>query len=73
MNIPIIGKLVDERFLTHRLKSASLAGIIGGLTAIGLFTYHFYVNHVWSWDLFSVVMTILGVKLAMMAWYRLTD
>jgi hypothetical protein len=73
MNIPIIGKLVDERFLTHRLKSTSLAGIIGGLTAIGLFTYHFYVNHVWSWDLFAVVMTILGVKLAMMAWYRLTD
>jgi hypothetical protein len=73
MNIPIVGKLVDERFLTHRLKSTSLAGIIGGLTAIGLFTYHFYVNHVWSWDLFAVVMTILGVKLAMMAWYRLTD
>ena len=73
MNIPIIGKLVDVRFLTHRLKSTSLAGIIGGLTAIGLFTYHFYVNHVWSWDLFAVVMTILGVKLAMVAWYRLTD
>ncbi|MGA2374730.1 MAG: hypothetical protein ABSF72_04375 [Candidatus Sulfotelmatobacter sp.] len=73
MKIPIVGSLVDERFLNHRLKSTSLAGIIGGLTAIGLFSYRFYINHVWSWDLFVVVMTILGVKLTVMAWYRITD
>ena len=73
MNIPIVGKLVDERFLNHRLRSTSLAGIFGGLTAIGLFSYHFYVSHVWSWDLFAVAITIVGVKLTMMIWYRLTD
>jgi hypothetical protein len=73
MKLPIVGALVDERFLNHRLKSTSLAGIIGGLTAIGLFGYRFYVNHVWSWDLFAVAMTILGVKLTVMAWYRITD
>jgi hypothetical protein len=73
MNIPIVGTLIDERFLNHRLKSTSLAGIVGGITAICLFAYHFYVNHVWSWDLFAVAMTIVGVKLTMMIWYRLTD
>jgi hypothetical protein len=73
MNIPIVGKFVDERFLNHRLRSTSLAGIIGGLTAIGLFGYHFYINYIWSWDLFTVAITIVGVKLTMMLWYRLTD
>jgi hypothetical protein len=73
MNIPIVGKLVDERFLNHRLRATSLGGIIGGITAICLFGYRFYVTHVWSWDLFTVVMTIVGVKLAVMIWYRVTD
>jgi hypothetical protein len=73
MNIPFIGKAVDERFLNHRLRSTSLAGVIGGLVAIALFAYRFYVNRTWSWDLFIVVATIVGVKLAMMTWYLLTD
>jgi hypothetical protein len=72
MNIPIVGKLVDERFLNHRLRATSLAGIIGGITAICLFTYRFYATHVWSWDLFTVAMTIVGVKLTVMIWYRVT-
>ena len=69
----ILGKVVDERFLTHRLRSTSLAGILGGVLAVVLFAYRFYVNHIWSWDLFAVGATIVGVKLVMMAWYRLTD
>ena len=73
MMIPIIGKEIDERFLTHRLKSTSLAGIIGGVLAVGLFAYQHYVNDVWRWDLFVVAATMATVKLAAMAWYRLTD
>jgi hypothetical protein len=69
--IPIKG--VDERFLTHRLRSTSLAGVIGGVTAALLFAYRFYVNHVWSWDVLSIALTIAGVKVAMMIWYRFTD
>lgn len=34
MNAPLIGQLVDERFLNHRLRSTSLAGVIGACTAI---------------------------------------
>jgi len=73
MKLPILGSVVDERFLNHRLRSTSLAGIIGGVLAILLFGYRFYVNHFWSWDLFSVAMTIVTVKLTVLAWYRLTD
>ena len=73
MKIPILGREIDERFLNHRLRSTSLAGVIGGLVAVSLFGYRFYVNHVWSWDLFAVAATIVIVKLSVLAWYRLTD
>ena len=73
MNIPIVGRAVDERFLNHRLRSTSLAGIIGGVLASLLFAYRYYASGIWSWDLFTVAVTIAGVKLAAMAWYRLTD
>jgi hypothetical protein len=73
MSFPFLGRTIDERFLNHRRRSTSLAGVIGGVTAILLFAYRFYVNHVWSWDLFAVAITIVSVKLATMAWYWLTD
>ena len=73
MRLPVIGDAVDERFLTHRLKATSLAGIITGLTAIGLFGWRFYVNHLWSWDLLAVALTFVVVKLALMVWFRLRD
>jgi hypothetical protein len=67
-NLPIVGRAVDERFLNHRLRASSYAGIVGGVVAILLFAYRFYVNHLWSWDLFIVIATILGVKISVMAW-----
>ena len=73
MNIPVLGRLVDERFLDRRRRSTSLAGIIGGYLAICLFAYRYYVNHVWSWDLFVVAITIVGIKLVLMGWYFLKD
>jgi hypothetical protein len=41
MNLSIFGRLVDERFLNHRLRSSSLGGVIGGIVAIILFAYRF--------------------------------
>ena len=73
MNIPIIGKLLDERFLEHRRRSTSIAGIVTAELAILLFAYRYYINHVWSWDLFTVAVTFVGVKLAVMMWYSLKN
>lgn len=73
MNIPILGRAIDERFLNHRLRSTSAAGVIGGVVAVGLFAYRYYIDHQWSWDLLAVGLTIVVVKLAVLAWYFLTD
>jgi hypothetical protein len=62
---------IDERFLEHRRRSISTAGLAGGLLAIGLWAYHFYADHVWNWELFSIAVTIALVKQGMMLWYRL--
>jgi hypothetical protein len=68
-----LARFVDERFLNHRLRSTSLAGITGGVLAICLFAYRYYVDHLWSWDLLAVALTFVGVKLITMVWFRLTD
>jgi glycopeptide antibiotics resistance protein len=73
MNLPFLGRTIDERFLNRRLKSTSTAGIITGLLAILLFAWRFYVNHIWSWDILAIALTFVGVKMAMMAWYFITD
>ena len=63
--------LIDERFWEHRRRAASLAGFAGGLLAVGLWAYHFYADHVWNWELFSIALTIGLVKQGLMLWYRL--
>jgi hypothetical protein len=73
MRIPILGILVDERFLKHRQRSTSLASMIGGTVAVGLFGYRYFVDGIWSWDLLAVALTIVVVKWALMTWYFLTD
>ena len=67
----IFPKALDERFFAYRLRSTSIAGMIGTTVAMGLFAYHSYFDHFWSWDLLTVGLTFVGVKLAVMAWYFL--
>ena len=69
----IFGKVVDERFLMYRQRSTSIAGVAGGAVAIGLFEYRYFVDHVWRWDLLAVGVTMVVVKLGLMAWFYLTD
>jgi len=38
-----------------------------------LYEYRHWVNHVDSWDLFAVAVTIAGVGLALLVWYLITD
>src|SRR5262245_55560635 len=42
-------KLIDERFLAHRLRSTSLAGIAGGALAALLWFYRYVFDHRWNW------------------------
>ena len=73
MSVSVLGSVVDERFLQHRLRSTSLAGIIGGVLAISMFAYRFYIQNVWNWDLCIVAATIVLVKVGAMLWFRFTD
>lgn len=68
-----LGKVVDERFLDHRRRSTSIAGVTAGVVAIGLFEYRLFFDHVWNWDLLAIGITMVVVKLALMTWYFFTD
>ncbi len=68
--IPILGKFVDERFLDHRRRASSIAGITTAVLAILLFEYRVFVNHIWSWDLLAIVLTFLVLKMSLFTWFR---
>ena len=70
MTPPLSPKFIDERFLDHRRRSTSIAGMAGAVASGGLFLYRDFVDHVLSWDLFAVLAIIAGVKIGMMLWYR---
>ena len=69
----LLERLFDERFLEHRRRSTSLAGVLCALVALLLLAYRFYFEHRFSWDLFAVVLTNVLVKLALMTWYSFKD
>ena len=73
MNTVSRTNLLDERFFDRRRRSTSIAGIAGGLIAGALFLYRHYVDHVWNWDVFAVLVAIALVKLSAMVWYYLAD
>jgi len=73
MSVPGLGNAVDERFLAHRLRSTSVAGLVGALTAGSLFLYRYYAQHRLDWDLFAVVAIMAAVKVGVLLWYRRTD
>jgi hypothetical protein len=68
--IPILGKYVDERFLDHRRRSSSIAGICTALLAVAFFEYRFLHDHIWSWDLLSIALAFVVLKMALFTWYR---
>jgi hypothetical protein len=69
--IPLLGKFVDERFLDHRRRSSSVAGIASAILAVVLFEYRFFHDHIWSWDLFALAVAFVVIKLSLFTWYRL--
>jgi hypothetical protein len=73
MKIPILGWTIDERFLTHRLRSTSIAGLTGALLMWLLFMYDLLAHRVIRWDLFAILTIMVIVKMSVLAWYRMTD
>ena len=73
MNVPFLGRLIDERFFTHRQRSTSLAGIVSGVFAGLLFAYRYYVQGRTNWDLAAVLVLFVIVKLAAMAVFYSKD
>jgi hypothetical protein len=71
--IPVLGKFVDERFLEHRRRSSSVAGIFSALLALVLFEYRLLFGHVWAWDLLAVALAFVVLKLSLFTWYRIND
>ena len=71
--VPILGKSVDERFLEHRRRSMTVAGIASILVAGCLFEYRYFFKHVLSWYLLAVIVSFAVVKLSTMAWYKFRD
>ena len=69
----LLERLFDERFLEHRRRSTSVAGVLCALVALLLLAYRFYFEHRLSWDLLAVVLTNVLVKLALMTWYSIKD
>ena len=68
--IPFLGKFVDERFLDHRRRSTSIAGITSTILALVLFEYRFFVDHVWSWDLLTIAFVFIVIKMSLFTWFR---
>jgi len=71
--IPILGKLVDERFLNHRRRAQRAGGLAGFIVADVLFGYRYFVNHTWSSDLLAIVLTVAVVYFVLIAWYLFTE
>ena len=66
-------KYVDERFMAHRQRSTSIAGMAAAALALVLFLWRHLVDGVWAWDLLAVGATFVAIKLALMAWQRFKD
>ncbi len=71
--IPILNRFVDERFLEHRRRSSSIAGILAACLAVVLFELRFFLDHIWSWDLLAVALTFVIVKMSLFTWFRFRD
>lgn len=71
--VPVLGKLIDERFMSHRRRAQRIAGLTGFLLADALFGYRYVVQHIFSWDLLAVVLIVTVVYVVMIVWYLLNE
>jgi hypothetical protein len=72
MSLPLPA-FVDERFLKHRLRATSTAGIASAALALLIFLYRYYHDHVFRVDLLLFGLVFVVLKYALLFWYRRTD
>lgn len=72
MNLPLPA-FVDERFLKHRLRATSNAGIASAVLALLLFMYRYYHDHTFRLDLLAIGLMFVVLKYSLLLWYRRTD
>ena len=72
MSLPL-PEFVDERFLEHRRRATSAAGVASAVLAILLAGFRWFHDHVVSRELLAVALTFIVVKYALFFWYRRTD
>jgi len=65
--------VIDERFLMHRLRATSMAGIAAATVATLLWFYRFVFDHRFSWDLLAVPLTMIVIKWTLILYFKKTD
>lgn len=68
--LPFLGPFVDERFLDHRRRASSVAGIVSAILALVLFEYRLLRYDIWDWNLFTVGLVFVVLKLGLFLFYR---
>jgi uncharacterized membrane protein len=71
--VPFLGQFVDERYLEHRRRASSAAGIVAALAAVVLFEYRYLRYGVWNWDLAMLAIMFAVIKMGLFFWYRFRD
>ena len=71
--VPFLGQFVDERFLSHRLRASSFAGIAVALLALVIFEYRLIRYGRWDWDLALIAVVFVVLKMGAFLWFRTGD
>ena len=64
---------VDERFLQHRLRATSHAGIASATLALLLFLYRYVHDGTFDLELLAIGAVFVILKYVLLFWYRGTD
>ena len=67
------GRLIDERFILHRYRSTSHAGVIVAVIMGAWSLYDLMAHDRMRWDFLALIGVMAATKLGFMAWYRLRD
>lgn len=63
------GRALDERYLLHRYKSTSHAGVVGGLALCGYFLYGQFAHDVLRYEFLAIAGLMALVKIVCLIWF----